>query len=346
MANKENSPEYVQTSLAAALSLGLKKGSFKEHVFLSGLNLLLTYGTPCAGKCAYCGITASKKEKKSTFIRVKWPVYALDDILEASRRVPNKFERVCISMVTNAKALEDTLSITQKIKASLDLPISILLAPTVIGTKQYLKDLKEAGADKVGIAIDAATKELFAKYRGKNVAGPHQWEKYWEVLKDTVDVFGPYHAGIHLICGLGESEKEMVLCIEYAQRMGAKTHLFSFFAEPDTLLEGLGQPALSSYRRIQIARYLINEKNRDSRSMHFDEKGNITGFDYDIDSLIEQGYAFMTSGCEGKNPNFAACNRPLANERPSQPFRNYPYTPKEADKKTIREQVESIASSS
>jgi lipoyl synthase len=343
MANKGNSPEYVQTSLAAALSLGLKKGSFKEHVFLSGLNLLLTYGTACAGKCAYCGITASKKEKKSTFIRVKWPVYKLDDILEACRRVPNKFERVCISMVTNAKALDDTLCILEKIKTCLDLPVSILLAPTIIGTKQYLKDLKEAGADKAGIAIDTATKGLFEKYRGKNVAGPHQWEKYWEVLQDAIDVFGPYHAGIHLICGLGESEKEMVSCIEKAHRMGAKTHLFSFFAEPDTLLEDLGQPALSSYRKIQIARYLINEKNRDSTALHFDEKGDITGFDHDIGSLIDEGYAFMTSGCEGKNPHYAACNRPLANERPSQPFRNYPYTPKAADKKTIREQVKSIA---
>jgi len=337
------SPEYVQTSLAAALSLGLKKGSFKQGVFLTGLNILLVYKNPCAGRCAYCGITASKKEKKSTFIRVKWPVYRLDDILEAAQNVPNRFERVCVSMVTDARAIDDTACMVQKIKSSLNFPISILLAPTVIQSKTVLKDFRQAGADKVGIAIDTATKGLFEKYRGKGVDGPHQWEKYWDVLSDAIDVFGRYNAGIHLICGLGESEKEMVDCIKKAHAMGAKTHLFSFFAEPDTLLEDLKQPQLSSYRKIQIARYLINEKKRNSGAIHFDDAGNITGFDADIDALIEEGYAFMTSGCEGKNSRYAACNRPLANERPSQAFRNYPYEPKEADKDKIREQVSSIA---
>ena len=34
-----------------------------------------------------------------------------------------------------------------------------------------------------GIAIDAATEELFEKYRGEGGKGPHKWEKYWEVLE-------------------------------------------------------------------------------------------------------------------------------------------------------------------
>ncbi len=79
-----NSPEYVQTSLAAALSLGMEKGRFKDRVKLTGLNLLLIYDKPCIGKCAYCGISNIRPaaDGKKTFIRVKWPVYKLDDILE------------------------------------------------------------------------------------------------------------------------------------------------------------------------------------------------------------------------------------------------------------------------
>ena len=65
-----NSPEYVQTSLAAALSLGLEKGSFKDKVKLTGLNLLLIYDKECIGRCAYCGISKNRLEVKGkkTFI--------------------------------------------------------------------------------------------------------------------------------------------------------------------------------------------------------------------------------------------------------------------------------------
>ena len=52
-----NSPEYIQTSLAAAISLGLEKGSFKDNIKLTGLNLLLTYDGGCIGRCAYCGLS-------------------------------------------------------------------------------------------------------------------------------------------------------------------------------------------------------------------------------------------------------------------------------------------------
>ena len=56
-----NSPEYIQTSLAAAMSLGFEPGSFKEPVRLTGLNILLTYDAGCLGKCAYCGIAGVRQ---------------------------------------------------------------------------------------------------------------------------------------------------------------------------------------------------------------------------------------------------------------------------------------------
>ena len=116
-----NSPEYIKTSLAAAISLGLEKGSFKNGVRLTGLNLLLTYDNGCAGKCAYCGVTQNiKKDDKAspflkrTFIRVKWPVYSVSTILESLKKRVNYFERICISMATHRRALKDTVYITKK----------------------------------------------------------------------------------------------------------------------------------------------------------------------------------------------------------------------------------------
>ena len=279
-----NSPEYIQTSLAAAMSLGFESGSFKDPVKLTGLNLLLTYDQGCLGKCAYCGIAGSRNEaeitdvvlssadnlsassksgSKKTFIRVKWPVYRLDDVLCALKTRESSFERICLSMITHADAVKDTIAIAKKIKQFSRLPLSLLITPSLIGSPEILKQFRLAGAEMAGIAIDASTKDLFEKYRGKGVGGPHKWQKYWEVLKWAVDVFGRFKAGIHLIVGLGETEEQAVKIIYDAHLLGAKTHLFSFYPEPASILGDLKRPELVSYRKIQIARYLINEKGLD-----------------------------------------------------------------------------------
>ena len=370
-----NSPEYIKMSLAAAMSLGFESGSFKDPVRLTGLNLLLTYDEGCLGKCAYCGIAGRRQDTvnyksgesageitdtgksavdngnshirssaKKTFIRVKWPVYRLDDVLYALKAHESSFERICLSMVTHAGAVKDTLAISKKIKQFSNLPLSLLITPSLINSPEILRQFKEAGAQMAGIAIDASTKDLFEKYRGAGVGGPHKWQKYWEVLKWAVDVFGRFKAGIHLIVGLGETEEEAVRIIYDAQLLGAKTHLFSFYPEPASILEDLKRPELISYRKIQIARYLINEKGLDISKIRFDGSGRIISFDYDLAEVLKEGYAFMTSGCPcSSDSRISACNRPFANERPSETFRNYPYLPTDEDKEIIAGQISKIA---
>jgi biotin synthase len=350
MDNKNNaSPEYIQTSLAAAMTLGLEPGSFKEKVKLTGLNLLLVYDKKCIGRCAYCGLSKQEEAKKNsgakkskTFIRVKWPVYLLDDIIKKTAENPGLFERICVSMVTRQEAFNDSIKVIRKIRELLPQPISILLAPTLLKDKTSLVELKNAGAGMAGVAIDAATEKIFIKYRGEGVKGPHKWEHYWNVLEWSVEVFGIHNAGIHLIAGLGETGEEMVRTIYRAHMLGAKTHLFSFYPENASLLEEMDPPGLLYYRKIQIARYIINEKNAGLDCIKFDNEGNITGFDYDIDELVENGFAFMTSGCRGKNGDITACNRPLANERPSETFRNYPYIPDGIEKGLIKDQLKTL----
>ncbi len=367
------SPQYIQTSLAAAISLGFENGSFKEPVKLTGLNLLLTYKNGCIGKCAYCGISALKQKisykkqnylsnecikeytedtiednvkytketiLKKTFIRVKWPIYKFTDVLAALKEKEANFKRVCISMITHKKAVDDTIFIINQVKKTTTLPISILITPTLINSPSILEEFKKAGAEMIGVAIDTATKTLFEKYRGKGVKGPHKWEKYWEVLKWAVSVFGPYKVGIHLIIGLGETQKEAVEIIYKAHKLGVKTHLFSFYPEKYTRLEEYNPPLLSDYRKIQIVRYLINEENLELSNIYFNENGKILKLDYDLEKLFDDGIAFMTSGCPcQENQKISACNRPFANERPSEAFRNYPYLPRQKDLEEIKKQV-------
>jgi lipoyl synthase len=339
-----NSPEYVQTSLAAALSLGLEKGRFKDRVKLTGLNLLLIYDKRCAGRCAYCGISGNRPgtSGKKTFIRVKWPVCRLDEIIDRTVSRPHHFQRICISMITHGHAVKDTIFITKRLKQKIDLPISLLISPTVINGKDVFHEFKKAGADMIGVALDAATAGLFEQYRGSGVKGPHKWEKYWQVLEWASSVYGHGKTGIHLISGLGETDRDMVDTIYRAQMLGARTHLFSFYPEAGSLLEDRDMPGLLAYRKIQIAAYLINQKLQAPDIISFDSSGTITGFDYDLEEVVQEGFAFMTSGCPGTDDRYAACNRPLANERPSQAFRNYPFIPDEGDRHTIRQQIKSL----
>jgi biotin synthase len=324
--------------------MGLEKGRFKERVKLTGLNLLLIYNKKCVGRCAYCGISKVRPETKGkkTFIRVKWPIYKLDEVIKRTISYPNHFQRVCISMITHPSAVKDTIFITKKLKEKLDLPVSLLISPTVIKDKDIFNEFKQAGADMIGVALDAATPGLFDKYRGSGVKGPHKWDKYWEVLGWASEVYGNKKTGIHLISGLGESDREMINTIYRAHRMGTRTHLFSFYPEAGSQLEERDTPELLTYRKIQIAAYLINQKGQTPEIIRYDSSGAITGFNYDLEEILEEGFAFMTSGCPGTDDSYAACNRPLANERPSETFRNYPFIPDGNDKNTIREQIKSL----
>jgi len=322
------SPEHVRISTAAGMTLGLKPGLFHRGAKLHCLNLLLTYEDGCNANCAYCGLARSR-QNDSTFIRVGWPVYSLEEILD----IPDSIERVCVSMVTHPDAAKDTISVIERVNVT-GIPVSVLITPTLL-KKENLYSIKEAGAERVGVAIDAATEELFVSLRGKGVDGPHKWNHYWNTLADAVDVFGDRMAGVHLIVGLGETEREMVSCIQRAEDMGAPTHLFSFFPEKGTKEENRGQPPIDVYRRIQLARYLINHKQSSLSKMYFDEEGRIEDLGVGnevITKLISDALPFLTSGCGG-------CNRPYGNERPSQAIRNFPFAPDENDIADIRNQL-------
>jgi biotin synthase len=102
-------------------------------------------------------------------------------------------------------------------------------------------------------------------------------------------------------------------------------------------------PPMEQYRRIQLARYLIDHELSREEKFHFNEKGQIRHFglaDCEINDFINSGEPFRTSGCEGYDGE-VACNRPYANSRPGPHIRNYPFKPDSRDITRIRNQIES-----
>ena len=336
------SPDYLRMSLAAAMTLGFKKGLFYRGAKLYCINLLLTYRAGCAARCAYCGLSNRRPGTygEKSFIRVTWPTYSLDEIVEHISQRLNKVKRICISMITNKRAVLDTKQICAKLRSSFDIPVSLLIAPTILN-KNDLIDFKSAGADKIGVAVDLATPDLFDKFRGSGVGGPHEWDLYWNCLADSVEIFGNGNAGPHFMVGMGETEKEMCRAIQRARDLGARTHLFSFFPEAESRMADHKMPPMEQYRRIQVARRLIDHQLSAENRFTWNDRDQITGFGISPDKLeevINSGEPFRTSGCSGYDGQ-VACNRPYANSRPGPHMRNYPFPPNESDLLRIKKQM-------
>ncbi|HTO47873.1 MAG TPA: radical SAM protein, partial [Burkholderiales bacterium] len=227
------SPEYVQMSTAAAITLGVVQGKMYRCACTRCLNLLLTYPEGCRANCAYCGLARHREAERDyadrNFIRVDWPAVPLDTVIDIVARdgAASPFHRMCISMITHSRSDQDTVSVlkkwTERIHPS-TIPVSILSNPTTM-TREDVERLHELGADIFTVALDAATPEIFDRTRGKGVQSPHTWAKYWEILMDARDVFGPQKFGAHIIIGMGETEQQALSLVQRLVDIGGHSHM-------------------------------------------------------------------------------------------------------------------------
>ena len=339
------SPEHLRLSLAAAMTLGLAPGRFYRGARLGCINLLLTYPGGCKANCAFCGLAREKHTQDfdprfEKFIRVSWKTYPTAEVLERTASAPAWVQRICISMITHPRAQADTLAICKEAVRRTNLPVSLLIAPTLLSLDD-LVDMRQAGADRIGVAVDAATPEIFHRLRGKPAGGPHRWEKYWRIFEQSLEVFGQDMVGVHLIHGLGETERELIEVMDRARSQGGSTHLFCFFPEKFSAMKDQPQPPASSYRRVQMARWLIDHDMARARDMEFDAQGRVRDFGVGQETcelVLDGGRPFMTSGCPGADGE-VACNRPYGNEKPGPDLRNYPFFLEPDDIVLVREQI-------
>ncbi len=342
------SPDYLQTSTAGALALGFEKGTFYRDAKLHCLNLLLTYADGCKANCAFCGLGRERRAdgtpQGKSFIRVCWPVYPTRMFVDALRSADaGGIMRACVSMVTHPRAKSDTLEVVRRL-APAGKDISVLITPTIVD-ETWLRDVRDLGADKIGIAIDAATEPLFDSRRGRGVRGPHSWNRYWDALREAIDVFGPENTGVHLMVGIGETELDAVTIMQWIHELGSDTHLFSFFPEPGSAMEREPQPGIGKYRRVQLAREAIHRGVASMDCMSFNDRGQIVDFGVpqeQLDKLVAEGRAFLTQGCKDE-AGFITCNRPYSNCTPFQAargeLRNFPFPPDARDLSLVKQQL-------
>lgn len=342
------SPEYVQMSTAAAITLGLIPGRMHRTACTHCLNLLVTYPEGCRANCAYCGLARHREEARDyadrNFIRVDWPTACYDEVIARVRAGGDRgqFQRMCISMITHPQSNDDTLVLLEKWRREVPaVPVSILSNPTTL-EKADLVRMRDMGADIFTVALDAVTPEIFARTRGKGVDSPHRYGKYWQVIEWAAEIYGPERFGAHLICGMGETEREMLEVCQKVKDMGGHNHMFAFFPERGSLMEDWPACDRGQWRRVQLARFIIDYAGGKLADMAFDEHGRVVDFalpQEQLEALIDSGKPFRTSGCPGtEDEAVSACNRPFGDSSPTDVL-SFPFALARKDVVRVRQQL-------
>jgi biotin synthase-related radical SAM superfamily protein len=322
-------PRQIRVSIGSAIVLGLLEGKLDAAPTTA---YLMTYRTgKCTANCLFCPQARTSQANSELLSRVSCPAFATNQVVQkignafASQRI----KRVCIQALNYPEVFNHLAALVKKIKRHANVPISVSCQPINSGNMRLLA---EAGADRIGIALDAATETLFNEIKGANANGPYTWEKQFRQLHEALKVFGKGKVSTHLIIGLGETENEAVSLIQRCVDMDVSPALFAFTPVRGTALATKPQPPIAAYRRIQLARYLIVNRHARSEDMHFDSAGCLTDYGIEKETLtciVESGKPFQTSGCPD-------CNRPFYNEKPSGPIYNYPRNPRREEITAIK----------
>jgi len=264
--------------------------------------------------CAFCTQARSSSASDLALSRVTWPLFPLSEVCQRLGQAERSgtLERCCLQVTTCVDHVQKALDTVTQLRRAISLPLSVAI---------YLRTLKQVeafltrGVDRIGLGLDAACERVF-----RRVKGPH-WGSMVSLIEETARRF-PQRISVHLVAGLGETEREMVERMLWAHQMGAGVSLFAFTPVRGTALAERPRPALSVYRRLQAARWAIVCRGAQWDDFKFGESGVLldlprtaTCASVEGAGLVDSG-AFCTAGCPG-------CNRPFYNERPGGPMYNY-----------------------
>ena len=272
----------------------------------------LMLGDRCSRDCAFCTQARGSHTGEDMLSRVTWPELPAEEIVEAIGAAweAGAIERACFQVTVSPCYLEKTAAAIARLRQGGTIPICASVLPH---TPDDVARLLEAGAERVTIALDAASEAVYRRVKGGS------WERTLGLLTQCARLF-PGRIGTHLIAGLGETEREMVELMAELVGLQVSVGLFAFTPIAGTALATAMPPSPAHYRRLQVARWLLVRRLGDVGAYAYDAQGRLTSYGLgaaQLRAVIACGDAFRTSGCPG-------CNRPYYNERPGGPLYNYP----------------------
>lgn len=297
----------VGVALGTASVLGLANVKMLERPTTAHLMV----GGQCVNNCAFCPQAHGSKGTPHRLSRVTWPVFDWAQLGAAMREALDSgvLKRVCIQLVESPEGTRNALAVLKEVRSmSQSVPVSVCMAPYSVARVQLFMD---SGASQIGLPLDAVSDSVYRRVKHGSI------ERAWAVLERCASMW-PGRISTHLIVGLGETEEDIVRAVERACSMGVRVALFAFTPVRGTSMERAEPPDIGSYRRIQLATYIL-ARGYGSGCIKLD-RGRIVEIalpDSQIAREVAEGAPFETSGCPD-------CNRPYYNERPGGTMMNFP----------------------
>ncbi len=313
MASEPSAPAEIHASAGTAAVLGLAQVAMD----VAPTTAYLMVGGRCAMNCAFCAQARESAASALNLSRITWPTYPLAEVAgrlaDAFRR--GTLRRACLQATVAHDIHAQALAVVRAIRAQCAIPFDVAILPANLGQVQ---ELIEAGVDHIGFGLDAASQAVFERVK------TGYWARSLDMIQQTATAY-PGRAAVHLIVGLGETERDMVEMIWRMRQWGVTVGLFAFTPVRGTAMQDQAPPAPAHYRRMQAARQLISAGRAGLDDFAFDAAGRLTDIRLpDWRAILSDGHAFETSGCPD-------CNRPYYNERPGGVMYNYARRPTPAE---------------
>lgn len=294
----------IRLSIGTAIELGISNGKLD----INPTTAYLMIGNKCNNKCLFCSQSIESTSRKDKLSRVIWPEFEKEDILNAFLNYKKEnIKRICLQVVDNDEALNEAKAFIKYIKTNLDIPISV---SAKVENEEDINEIFNMSVEKIGIAVDAANKELYEKIKGKNFE-----EKVFFIKNMGKKYNGKIST--HIIVGLGETHEDIFDLYEDCINNSVTVSLFAFTPVKGTKLQEVKPPSIGSYRKVQLMTYLIKKGyKKDDFKFENGYLVDISPVDSNIHDEIKKGIPFEISGCRD-------CNRPYYNERPGGTIYNY-----------------------
>ncbi len=306
----------LRASIGTLVVLGLRTARMEA----APTTAYLMVGGKCANACAYCGQARDATGDRRRLSRMIWPEVSENELLQAFSLHPDAFRRICFQTTASSGVLTQLLSLIPQLRSITATPISVAYR---VDKPDEAERLLDAGAERIGVAIDCCSEHLYGQIRGGSLAASVAEVK-------SLAARYPGRISTHLIIGLGETEMEAAELILELHHASVLVSLFAFTPVRGTRMEAHTPPALLTYRKLQLLLGLLAWEH-DHLYVAYDAERRIHSFglsEREIRSFLSEHFTFVTRGCPG-------CNRPFYTEAPGGVMFNYPEVPKASAQREI-----------
>ena len=209
----------------------------------------ITVSGSCIFRCRYCSVPKIGGRRKSH-----------EEIVSMVESLRHRIHAISITSGVQTSIEEEESYVLDIVRhlTRFNLPIGVSIYPM----EKTPDLLKELGVAEVKFNLEAATPELFAK-----MCPGLDYDRLWQVLDRSVELFGRNRVFSNVIIGLGESDAEMEACIRKLTSHGVIPVLRPL--NPVADLVGTPRPTAERLSKIMaIHSQALTEAGLDARLAH------------------------------------------------------------------------------